>query len=229
LNVNEKIISRKTIPVEVDQVRTKPDFLYLEGKTETAKNIFLTDFHDAEMMIISCDSACHAIVAEYLREEKAPCSLREKILKSISFIGGLRWINISDRLTPSESLGLNFKGLGFGNFYDGKVLVLDEDSCLNEIMKRSPNKKKEISKEDVRLKVQDISDFLNLCNGHDFQKAFASYVSSSSNKGVNDVEIGKAFRIAYRFTDFQKTNLYNQLKKWSDSQSRQLFKLSDKQ
>jgi hypothetical protein len=67
------------------------------------------------------------------------------------------------------------------------------------------------------------------CNGHDFQKAFASYVSSSSNKGVNDVEIGKAFRIAYRFTDFQKTNLYNQLKKWSDSQSRQLFKLSDKQ
>ncbi|HAO23435.1 MAG: hypothetical protein BWK80_13975 [Desulfobacteraceae bacterium IS3] len=205
------------------------DFLYLEGKKETAKNIFLTDFHDAEMMIISCDNACHAVVAEYLREEKEPCSLREKILKSISFIGGVRWINISDGLTSCESLGLNFDGLGLGKFYDGTVLVLDEGKCLNEIMKRSPNKKKEISKEDVRLKIQNISDFLNLCNGHDFQKAFASYVNSKSNKGINDVEIGKAFRIAYRFTDFQKTNLYNQLKQWSDNQSMPLFKLSDKQ
>lgn len=117
-----------------------------------------------------------------------------------------------------------FEGLGLGNFYDGKTLVLDEDKCLNEIMKRSPNKKKAISKQDVRLKIQNVSDFLNLCNGHDFQKAFASCVSANSNKGVNDAEIGKAFRVAYRFDDFKKTNLYKQLKNWSDSHSGALFR-----
>ncbi len=150
--------------------------------------------------------------------------LREKIFKSIAFISGIRWINISENSDISESLGFNFEGLGFGNFYDGKTLVLYEEKCLNEIMKRSPNRKKEISKEDVRLKIKDVSDYPNLCNGHDFQKAFALCVNSYSKKGVNDAEIGKAFRIAYRFDDFQKTYLYRQLKTWSYNNSKILFK-----
>ncbi len=195
------------------------DFLHLEGKKETAKNIFLTDFHDAEMMIISCDKAYYAVVAEYLTKQK-DIFLREKILKSIAFIGGLRWINDSD------SLGLNFKGLGFGDFYNGETVVLDEEECLNEVMKRSPDKKKEITREDVREKIKGVSDLLNLCNGHDFEKTFALYVNSHSEKGVKDTEIGKAFRLVYRFEDFQKTSLYGQLKEWSDSQSRSLFKQS---
>lgn len=33
------------------------DFLHLEGKRETPKNIFITDFHDTEIMIISCNNA----------------------------------------------------------------------------------------------------------------------------------------------------------------------------
>lgn len=189
----------------------------MEGKKETAENIFLTDFHDAEMMIISCDNALHAVVAEYLGKEEEPPSLREKILKSIAFIGGLRWVNDSDNLK------LNFKNLGIGNFYDGETLVLDEEKCLNEIMRRSPNRKKEISKEDVRLKIKDVSDFLNLCDGHDFQKAFALCVSFNK-KGVKDAEIGKVFRVAYGFANFQKTSLYRELKEWSKGQSWSLFK-----
>ena len=201
------------------------DFLHLEGKEETAENIFLTDFHDAEMMIISCDDAYHQVFAEYFSKEKQPQLFREAILKSIAFIGGLRWINDNN----SNSLEFNFKGLGFGNFYDGKTTYLNEEICLNEVMTRSPNKKKTVSRNDVILKIQNISDFLNLCNGHDFLKAFASCVSSRSRstrskKGVNHEDIGKAFRIAYRFEDFQKTNLYQKLKEWGNIQSRNLFK-----
>ena len=200
------------------------DFLHLEGRKETPENIFLTDFHDSEMMILSCDKSCHSVFTEYLREEKEPFILREKILKSIAFIGGIRWINVSESSDVSESLEFNFEGLGFGNFYDGKTLVLNEEKCLKEIMKRSPDRKKEISKEEVRFKINDISDFLNLCNGHDFQKAFALCVSANSRKGVNDTEIGKAFRVSYRFEDFQNSYLYRQLKSWSDSHSGALFK-----
>ncbi|MEZ4524992.1 MAG: DUF4435 domain-containing protein [Desulfobacterales bacterium] len=194
------------------------DFLHLEGKRETGRNIFLTDFHDSEMMLLACDKAYHAVAAEYLRKEKNPLLLREKILKSIAFIGGVRWMN------NSENLELNFKGLGFGNFYDGKNLSLDEEKCLNEMMKRSPNTKREMLREEIRLKIKDVSYFLNLCNGHDFQKAFALCVNSDSNKGVNDAQISKEFRIAYRFEDFQETNLYRQLKDWSDTQARAMFR-----
>ncbi|KJR40975.1 hypothetical protein MCHI_003134 [Candidatus Magnetoovum chiemensis] len=187
------------------------DFLHLDGKSNTAENIFLTDFHDAEMMIISCDEAYRKVAAEFLTKEKEPYSLREKVIESITFIGGLRWINHID------DLELKFDGLGLGRCYDGKTAVLNEDGYINAIIKRSPNKKKEISKEEVRSKIDSVSDCLNLCSGHDFQKAFALYVSSK------DEVIGSAFRLAYRFEDFQETNLYKQLKRFSDEQSLSLF------
>lgn len=196
------------------------DFLHLEGKTENHKNIFLTDFHDAEMMIISCDDAYNAVTAEYLNGENKV--VRKKILKSVAFIGGLRWLN------ETENLELNFKNLGFGDCYNQHSL-LDEEKCLNIVMRRSPQKKKEISIEDVRTKIKKIKrikDLLNLCNGHDFQKVFALYVNFNSNstKNVNDTDIGKIFRVAYRFEDFQKSDLYRQLIEWADSNSMTIFK-----
>ena len=80
--------------------------------------------------------------------------------------------------------------------------------------------------QDVRLKIKDISDFLNLCNGHDFQKAFALCINSVSNskKKVSYEEISNVFRAVYRFEDFQKSNLYQQLEKWSNNQRKTLFK-----
>ncbi|QTA79924.1 DUF4435 [Desulfonema limicola] len=194
------------------------DFLNLEKKIETNKNIFLTDFHDIEMMIISCDPPYNSVISEYLREEKHQSALRKKILKSIAFLGGIRWIN------QSENLELNFNKIGLGNFYNGQTASLDEDKCLSEILRRSPNKKRKVSAQDVKFKINGISDYLNLCNGHDFQKAFALCVSFTSKKGINDMEIGRAFRLAYRFDDFQKSNLYRHLKNWADNQSKLLFK-----
>ena len=107
--------------------------------------------------------------------------------------------------------------------FKGQAASLDEDKCLNDILNRSPNRKKDILAHDVSLKIKAVSDFLNLCNGHDFQKAFALCVSATSTKGVNDVEIGKAFRVAYRFDDFKKSDLYRQLKAWADSRKKTLF------
>jgi len=196
------------------------DFLHLEKRKETAENIFLTDFHDSEMMIISCDGVYNSVVTEYATQEKYSSLSRDNILKSIAFIGGLRWVN------DSENLELNFKKIGFGSFYDGQTASLDEDKCLNVIIKRSPNRTKDVLMQDIQLKIKDISDFLNLCNGHDFQKAFALCVNFASNskRKVSDVEISKVFRAVYRFEDFQKSNLYQQLEKWSNSQRKILFK-----
>lgn len=194
------------------------DFYHLNNKMETVRNVFPTDLHDAEMMLVSCDNAYKAVISEYICREKDPDSLRNKLLISISFIGGLRWINDSD------GLGLNFKNIGLGSFYNGGSLCLNEECFLIAIMKRSPEKKREVAKDEVANKIKDTSDFLNLCNGHDFQRALALYVNSNSGRGVKYKEISKSFRIAYRFEDFQKTNLYEQLTKWSANNSKVLFK-----
>lgn len=194
------------------------DFHHLDKKSVIIRSIFYTDLHDAEMMLISCDTAYKAVISEYICKEKDPDSLRKKVLISVSFIGGLRWINDSD------GVGLNFKNIGLGSFYDGGSLCLNEECFLSAIMKRSPEKKREVAKDEVVNKIKDTSDFLNLCNGHDFQRALALYVTSNSGRGVKYEEIGKSFRIAYRFEDFQKTNLYDQLRKWSTDKTKVLFK-----
>ena len=69
-----------------------------------------------------------------------------------------------------------------------------------------------------------INDFLNLCNGHDFQKAFALYITYHSKKGISSEKISEAFRLTYRFDDFKDTTLYVKLKEWSDKNNIELFK-----
>ncbi|OQY29760.1 MAG: hypothetical protein B6244_02940 [Candidatus Cloacimonetes bacterium 4572_55] len=204
------------------------DFLHLDKKVG-GTNIFLTDFHDAEMMILSCDKAYLGVAYEYLPltpkddNEYLPLTikgdyltLREKILKSIAFIGGLRWINDSDDLV------LNFKKHPIGNYYKGKSL--DEEACLKMIMQRSESKKRGVSKKEIMMKIENISDYFNLCNGHDFQRAFAIHITERTKKGVSEDTIARMFRIAYEFTSFQKTDLYQQLKNWSDARSKELFR-----
>jgi len=191
------------------------DFMHLENEDENIENIFMTDYHDSEMMLIMCDKTFNEVISEYLKNEKKPEILRENIFKSIIFIGGLRWIN------SANDLGFLFKGLGLGGFYDVEKFELDEERYLLAVLGRSENKKKEISKEEVIEKTNGIYDYKNLCNGHDFQKALALCIK----KGIKEEEIGKAFRFAYNLEKFKLTQLYSELKKWEKSKSNKLFKI----
>ncbi len=193
------------------------DFTHLEGKKEEAPNIFLTDFHDMEMMILATDKAYKSVMTEFLTKETDITSFRQNILKSISFIGGIRWIN------TIEDLKLNFKNFGLGDFYNGEKRTLDKKKYLSAIMERSGNRQREVKNKEVALKIEDIEDFFNLCNGHDFQKAFALCVSANSNKGINQTEVGRAFRLVYRFEDFRETDLHKQLEKWAEKRKTTLF------
>nr|VFJ42705.1 MAG: Protein of unknown function (DUF4435) [Candidatus Kentron sp. DK] len=192
------------------------DFLHLEGKEESAEHVFVTDCHDAEMMSISCDEAYRQVAREYIGEEKRQRFSREKILASLAFIGGLRW------LSHADSLKLNFDGLGLGEHYDAETLILDETGFLAVILERS-KAGRTVSKEDVEAKIANVSDYRNLCNGHDFQRVFALLAGAGKKKKIGPGDVGGAFRIAYRPEDFRKTNLYGKLKEWASGQSLPLF------
>jgi len=178
------------------------DFIHLERNLATPPHIFLTDFHDAEMMLVSCNPVLNAIFREYLPQENNTDLLRTKILQSIAFIGSLRWIN------ELECLELNFKNLGLAEYYDVRNFCLRKEMYLETIIKRSPRKKREVTCEEVLGKVANITDFLNLCNGHDFLNVFSIYVNANSKKGTKSEEISRAFRVSYRLEDFKQTRLF---------------------
>jgi len=129
------------------------DFLHLNKQQETIDCLFLTDFHDAELMMLSCDTTFESVVSEYLKSRRVDFDvLRRQILDSIAFLGVIRWLN------DSESLELNFKGIGFAVFSDSDSLCLDKHRCIQEIENRSPNKKRVIQISEIDSKLAGISD-----------------------------------------------------------------------
>lgn len=187
------------------------DFLHLDNKQETINCLFLTDAHDGEMMLLSCDTAFESIVAEYLPDKRVDFkNFRHKLLVSLEFLSGIRWLN------NTENLELNFSGIDLDKFYNAITLTLNKTKCIEDIESRSPFKKRSIQQKEIDLKVLGISDHYNLCNGHDVEKAFARHVKCHSprTKGLQDTDIGKALRMAYRKYDFQMTKLYESLSDW---------------
>lgn len=193
------------------------DFLHLDDTYTPIPHIFLTDYHDLEMMTAASDTVYDSVIAEYAGRKNLSTLNRETILRSISFIGGLRWLN--DRL----HLRLNFQGLGLGEFYNGENRLLDKSALLSEVQKRSPDRRGNAAVDDIEAAISGVTDYLNLCNGHDFHKALALCIRSCGKKQVRDTVIAAGFRIAYRFQDFQESRLYGELKEWADGQSLSLF------
>ena len=68
------------------------DFMHLENTPSPLPNLFLTDFHDAEMLMAANDSAFAKIAGEYQIEKTG---LREKLLHSIRFLAYFRWYNMA--------------------------------------------------------------------------------------------------------------------------------------
>ena len=199
------------------------DFLHLDNRQETITGLFLTDVHDTEMMLLSCDTAFESIVAEYLPLKRIEFkSFRCELLASLLFLAGIRWLN------NTEGLELNFKGVSLDGFYNAINLTINKIECIQAIENRSPNKNRLIQLDEIDLKIADISDHYNLCNGHDVEKAFAQHVtivnqSVSNTKGAKDTDIGKALRMAYRKEDFKTTKLYASIKDWEVQTGYALF------
>ena len=188
------------------------DFLHLDGQQELQENLFITDVHDAEMMIIACNETFQSWISEYLPEELNNFKqLREQFLHSLIFLGGLRWLN------DGEDLGLNFE-----DFYHETYSNLDKQVCIDKLEKRSPQRKRSVSTEEIDKLVIDVTDYYQLCNGHDMENVMARWVSKQY-KGIKPEQVGAALRVAYRKQDFIATQLYQNLTHWQKQHGAILF------
>lgn len=92
------------------------DFDHLENKNPTT-NLFITDYHDIETMMISHDSVLNNTFGEYLSQvdflQSNSVIAREEVLKQSTYLGYIRWFNYR------YDLEILFKGLGVNKFYNG--------------------------------------------------------------------------------------------------------------
>jgi hypothetical protein len=196
------------------------DFLHLEGEKPQFSNLFLTDYHDYELMISSDYQCISSILNEYAdfdsKEYEGMCN---RILNSIRFLGYLRWYN------EIENLEFNFRGLGLNDLFDKRTFAIDEKVLIQTVITRSRDAKiKDVEQifDSVHGLHDSQHDLFQVCNGHDFMKVMA-VLCSPNQKGYSEKDIASQFRVAYSQDMFKNTQLFKDTSDWASQNKVTLY------
>ncbi len=176
-----------------------------------------------EMLIASCDEIFSAIIHEFCDDlQQTHGHLKAQLLKSIAFIGYCRWYN------EIENVEFKFKGVNFGDLFNVRTFAIDENAYLAKLVTQSPNAKYidiPAILNAVKVLENTSHDLLQLCNGHDFMKVVALYVTSKpQNRGINESQVAAHFRTAYQLENFKTTNIYAATNSWATHNGFNLYR-----
>lgn len=207
------------------------DFRNILGEKELPKNIFQTDTHDLETLIIK--SPTFEKVLDLLGsskktekfKENSKLSLREYLLNLVKPLAYLKLASHKNRLNlrfkPKSQSNPELK---FEKFIDKKEFeFLGIEKMIDTI--RSYNNELKLSNQELekllKSEEKDKYDLWQLCNGHDIVKVFSIGLKNkigSENKRIEDIEKGieKLLIAGYEFRYFKKTNLYSSIISWQN-------------
>jgi hypothetical protein len=208
-----KILQEPSVPGVIAIV--DKDFDELNGLLPDIPNLFFTDTHDLETMLLRSPALEKMIVEFGSKEklEKFSKDVREALLVAGCTIGYLRWISLKD------SLHFKFEGISFSDFID-KDLIINELALIKEVKNKSQRPSLDINDLQQRLKQQkDPShDRWHVCCGHDLMNILS--VGLRKTIGTNNptditVEIlERDLRLSYEQVYFQTTELYAAIGIW---------------
>lgn len=205
------------------------DFRRINNETVKVKNIFLTDCHDLEMMIVKSDVWDNSILKLTEKDKLDSFEIKnglilDFLLNLSKHIASVRFLNYRNNLELKfkhvDNKG-NCDFIDYNKFIDINNLSIDKNKMLeiienksqkNQFFKNNPNLKQEF--ESILQENYDLYDF---CNGHDFMNILSlSLKKAIGNNKKSGKELEESFLFAYRLEDFIKTDLYNKLKEWND-------------
>jgi hypothetical protein len=191
------------------------DFINVETTPYANKNMFLTDYHDIEMSLVSDDESISTIVFEFTDIPKLNHnSIREKVISTIEQISLLKWLNYS------ENLEIVFEKTGFQDLLSFANFTIDFDQYFSRLLSKSPNAKI-VDIATIKSKISTLRALnkhpYQLCNGHDFVKALTQFIREQGKvKNISDDIVSSILRINYTKEKFYSTQLYASTKTWAD-------------
>ena len=195
------------------------DFSRIEQQIPDSNNLFLTDEHDLEMMLIK-SAAFDKLLKERGSEEKIKAfteDIRETLLKLGQEIGKLRWLSLRNKLD------LKFEGLKFGKFIDKEKLSINIDELIRSIKNHSH--KLSLDEQQIKQDLSVISDENHdpwqLCCGHDFISILAialwKVLGTWNATDVKKEDLERDLRLAYELSYFYQTQIYQLMVNWQSN------------
>lgn len=187
------------------------------------ENLFLTDYHDIEMTILS-EEFENSLKAEY--KLPTPVLLVKKVAEDLKCLSYLRLYN-ELTVKDQEVEGINFNNLTYPELYDGKNTITMEH-CLCHVKSKCNNARlghfptteiMETFKTDY-----ENSDLKQLTRGHDLVSALQIRLHKLCGKdscGYNGLCL--ILRSSCSREQFEKTALYHYLNEWMTLQGLNLW------
>ncbi|MCG7517915.1 DUF4435 domain-containing protein [Vibrio harveyi] len=234
--LDERGITNKFAIRDADFIRVRDKYI-----SDYDKDIFLTDRHDSECMII--DSPCFDIFLETILTEEqhgkvkqAYPDLKSILEEQIYNLGCLKLANKIDSLglvfKPKQSSG---KNIDFTKFIDTKSMLFKSNKDLiNAVINYSINKVEKgtiKSLDDIETSLNKVIDLelplSEIVHGHDFAELIYILLRKKFKFNLNLINnsdnVETLLTMSYDTKFFEQTNLYLELKRFSDERSIQIF------
>ncbi len=196
------------------------DFRHLENIAPHHQNLFFTDTHDLETMILK-SSSFEKVIGEFVSEDKVSGygedragRIREILLESALPLGYLLWISLK------EEYNLKFEDIVFSKFIGKDNLENDLTEMIKEVKNKS--QRHDINHNEILNKIENhLGQKHNpwmVCCGHHlvcilsigFQKLWAS----RNSREVTSEILERELRLAYEYSQFRETVLFSSIRQW---------------
>lgn len=197
------------------------DFDHVIGHEYDYSNLFRTDFHDLEIMMMT-DDFYDALITEYFEGNKEKLTDLKDVHSEISIISWLKLTCIK------LNKAIDFKTCTLSKcHYSGSNSINYED-CYNALIIKPINLSIGIpTEEEINLTKKEFPDanFDQINNGHDICAGLIQKCKYlSENRDVLSKEVLAAIlRTSYTLSSFKKTQLYNDLSIWASSKTIKIF------
>ncbi len=184
------------------------DFDVLNRTVYPYPNLFLTDGHDVEVMVLGCPVVVESVWEQYCQSETLPERLVESIFEELLPLSRWKWYNVVEK---SKIVFLEV-----GDFFSSGVF--DYDRYEKELFSEAKNQDKMSCKAFFLDWVTSHSepDRMHVTNGHDaIDGLFQKIRFKQKNKNINKKEfISKVFA-SYPEDVYRKTSLARNVDAWA--------------
>ena len=204
------------------------DYDSLLGKVNVAENVFVTDTHDIETMIIKTGDLS-SFYAEYFDldrmervEKRWKTSFIQKVIQATRIIGNLRFVS------EYYQLFLGFKGLRYKDFIDANYNVDCDKLILQAAININYSETWLLDdiKRKLMIEIQNRHDKWQVCCGHDLTNIIAlaldrdfvgNFLGNSTARRVKGTTIEMALRLTYTKPQFMETDLFKAMTRWQEN------------
>lgn len=199
------------------------DFWRLEGMEPSSVNIFMTDTHDLETMILK-SPALEKLLDEFGASEKMAtiiqqrgANIRQILLDIGRPMGYFRWIS------QQYDYSLTFNDIVYSRFIDNRTLVLNISEMIRTIKNKSS--RHDLDEKYLQNLIDEVTDeehdSWDVCSGHDLvcilSLGLCRAFGSNKSGEVRPEMLEKFLRTGYEAVYFYSIQLYQFLKNWENS------------